>query len=198
MATKRLATAALRGVCARPTVSATPLPQASRLTSQTSRTLARQQLPRSTALGRAWYSSEPTTPQSQFWDFEKIKVAIKSSSPRVTLVDVREPDEVSKTGRIPGAVNVPVMSQPDSFNMSAEDFRDRYGFERPSGEGENQVVFYCKAGVRSRAAVEIARNAGWKNLGEYPGSWNDWVANGGDIQIGGKVRKGKVPEAEEK
>jgi rhodanese-related sulfurtransferase len=40
-------------------------------------------------------------------------------------------------------------------------------------------VFYCKAGVRSRAAAELARQAGWEKVGEYPGSWLDWEKNGG-------------------
>ena len=33
--------------------------------------------------------------------------------------------------------------------------------------------------MRSRAAASIARQAGYTNVGEYPGSWNDWVAQGG-------------------
>lgn len=41
------------------------------------------------------------------------------------------------------------------------------------------MVFYCKAGVRSRAAAELAKQAGWKAVGEYPGSWMDWEKNDG-------------------
>ncbi|KAI1090171.1 Rhodanese-like protein [Rostrohypoxylon terebratum] len=200
MATKRLATAAiLRGVRARAAVSAAPLSPLSQTSASrlTLRIQARQQLPRSAVFGRAWYSSEEA-PQGQFWDFEKLNAAIQSSTPHVTLIDVREPDEIRKTGRIPGALNVPVMSQPDSFHLSAEEFRDRFGFERPSdadaGEGQGQIVFYCKAGVRSQAAFEIARLAGWNNVAEYPGSWTDWVAQGGDVEKEGKVTKGKGAE----
>ncbi len=35
-------------------------------------------------------------------------------------------------------------------------------------------MFYCKAGVRSRAAAELAKHAGWEKVGEYPGSWMEW------------------------
>jgi rhodanese-related sulfurtransferase len=52
------------------------------------------------------------------------------------------------------------------------------GFERPGKEKE--VVFYCKAGVRCRAAAELARQAGWENVGEYSGSWMDWEKRGGE------------------
>ena len=43
-------------------------------------------------------------------------------------------------------------------------------------------MFYCKAGVRSRAAAGMAREAGW-NAGEYTGSWLDWEKNGGAKEV---------------
>jgi rhodanese-related sulfurtransferase len=43
-----------------------------------------------------------------------------------------------------------------------------------------EVVFYCKAGVRSKAAAQFARQNGYHYVGEYPGSWMDWVKNGGE------------------
>jgi rhodanese-related sulfurtransferase len=43
-----------------------------------------------------------------------------------------------------------------------------------------EVVFYCKAGVRSKAAAQFARQNGYEFVGEYPGSWVDWVGKGGE------------------
>lgn len=75
------------------------------------------------------------------------------------------------------------MSAPDSFHIDADEFRDRYGFERPDpNEEDGEIVFYCKAGVRSRAAAELAKQAGYRNVGEYPGSWLDWVEKGGKVE----------------
>lgn len=96
------------------------------------------------------------------------------------LADAREPGELEQTGFIPSAINIPVVTAPESFHMSEQDFEDRYGFARPGKEEE--LVFYCKAGVRSRALAALAREAGWKNVGEYPGSWLDWEKNGGKVQ----------------
>lgn len=93
---------------------------------------------------------------------------------------MREPGELQNSGKIPGALNIPITSQPDSFFLSPEDFEDRYGFEQPPKDAE--VVFYCKAGVRSRAAAELARQGGWKTTGEYPGSWVDWHGKGGEVE----------------
>lgn len=100
----------------------------------------------------------------------------KPSSSRI-LIDSREPAELQSTGTIPNSLNVPITSQPDSWFISPEEFEDRYGFERP--EKDVEVVFFCKSGVRSKAAAELARQAGWGNVGEYKGSWLDWEKNGG-------------------
>jgi rhodanese-related sulfurtransferase len=43
-------------------------------------------------------------------------------------------------------------------------------------------VFYCKAGVRSRAEAQLARQAGWVRTGEYAGSWLDWEKRGGEVE----------------
>lgn len=93
---------------------------------------------------------------------------------------MREPGELKSTGHIPHAINIPVTSAPDSFHITEEEFEDRYGYARPSKDDE--VVFYCKAGVRSRAAAGLAKEAGWTKVGEYPGSWMDWAGNGGKIE----------------
>lgn len=41
------------------------------------------------------------------------------------------------------------------------------------------MVFYCKAGVRSRAAAQLARRAGFgAGKGEFVGSWMEWEGRG--------------------
>jgi rhodanese-related sulfurtransferase len=107
----------------------------------------------------------------------KVKALVEKPDPNRILIDTREPAELQATGTIPGALNIPITSQPDSFFITAEEFEDRFGFDRPGKDQE--VVFYCKAGVRSRAAAELAKQAGWGKVGEYQGSWLDWEKNGG-------------------
>ena len=110
----------------------------------------------------------------------KIQAHLKTPSPDRILIDTREPHELQTTGTIPGSINIPISSKPDSFHISEEEFEDRFGFERPSKETE--IVVYCKAGVRSRAAAELARQQGWVSVGEYEGSWLDWEKNGGETE----------------
>ncbi|ORY64890.1 rhodanese domain-containing protein [Pseudomassariella vexata] len=117
---------------------------------------------------------------TKIWTFEEIEALSSSKKRNATIIDTREPGELQQSGRIPGSVNIPITTSPDSFHISKDEFEDRFGFERPAQEDE--VVFYCKAGVRARAAAGIAREAGWKKVGEYPGSWLDWAAKGGKVE----------------
>ncbi|KAF2747806.1 Rhodanese-like protein [Sporormia fimetaria CBS 119925] len=129
---------------------------------------------------RRCLTSDPASQDtpSRIYTFEEIKTLPSST----VLIDVREPSE-HQAGCIPGTqMNIPVSSQPDALLLPAEEFEDRFGLEKP--EAEDTLVFYCKAGVRSRAAATIAKRCGFKNVGEYPGSWNDWVGNGGEVEGG--------------
>lgn len=100
-------------------------------------------------------------------------------TPNKHLIDVREPSE-HNAGTIPSALNIPVTSQPDALLLPPEEFADRFGFEKPPVGDE--VVFFCKAGVRSRAAAKIAKTAGYERVGEYEGSWMDWSKKGGEVE----------------
>ncbi|KAI0425550.1 Rhodanese-like domain-containing protein [Xylaria sp. FL1042] len=144
------------------------------------RTAQRQRQTTSTPVRNVVRWSTTSATGSKIWTFDEIKSLTTTPSPKPTLIDVREPSELSSTGWIPGALNIPITTSPDSFNISAEEFEDRFGFARPEKDAE--VVFYCKAGVRSRAAAGMAREAGWKDVGEFPGSWVEWHGKGGDVE----------------
>lgn len=93
--------------------------------------------------------------------------------------------ELRETGKIPGAINIPITTAVQSFHISEEDFEAMYGFTRPAKD--KTLVFYCKAGVRAKTAAGLAKHAGWNCLGEYTGSWLDWAAKNGPVE---KVKGG--------
>ncbi|KAI9931794.1 hypothetical protein ASPWEDRAFT_169364 [Aspergillus wentii DTO 134E9] len=130
------------------------------------------------------------------WGFEDINAALptdpNAASPPATpqknliLVDVREPAELNSTGIIPSAVSVPLASQPDAFFLTPDEFETRFGYPKPGAEEDQtqEIVFYCKAGVRARAAAQLAVQAGYDpaKLGVYDGSWLDWVDHEGKVE----------------
>jgi rhodanese-related sulfurtransferase len=95
------------------------------------------------------------------------------------FLDVREPAEYA-AGFIPSAINIPISSQPEALFLPSDEFKDRFGFTKPPASKE--VVFYCKSGVRSAAAAQLARQGGYEKVGEYKGSWLDWERRGGGGQ----------------
>ncbi|THC99401.1 hypothetical protein EYZ11_001125 [Aspergillus tanneri] len=129
------------------------------------------------------------------YGFEDITASLPSDSPsppsspqkNLILVDVREPVELTATGIIPSAICVPLASQPDALFLTPDEFETRFGFPKPGADRENRntdIVFYCKAGVRARAAAQLAVQAGYDpdRIGVYDGSWLDWAEKGGKTE----------------
>ncbi|KAI3627085.1 hypothetical protein CBS14141_001086 [Malassezia furfur] len=95
----------------------------------------------------------------------------------IDIIDVREPNEVAQ-GCIPASVNVPLSEFSEAFDVnsdsvSSSEFQRRFSFPRPTYD--HKIVFYCRSGKRSDEALQIARQRGWWNTRNYPGSWLDWV-----------------------
>ncbi|KAJ5678280.1 uncharacterized protein N7477_003913 [Penicillium maclennaniae] len=133
------------------------------------------------------FNDEP--PSLREWGFEEINTALPSSSTSPThkpviLIDVREPAELKGTGIIPSAISIPLASQPDAMYLTPDEFEDRFGFPKPQADFDGTLVFYCKAGVRARAAAQLAVQAGYnpEQIGVYEGSWLDWERNGGKVE----------------
>ncbi|CAD6924414.1 unnamed protein product [Tilletia controversa] len=107
--------------------------------------------------------------------YAELKPETQAPSGNITIIDVREPDEVAQ-GIIPSAVSVPLSEFTSAFSpANGRDFVKKFGFERPEFGGK--VVFYCRSGKRSAQALEFARSQGWWNSRNYTGSWLDWTAN---------------------
>ena len=126
-------------------------------------------------------AASTTSQQPTIYTFTDIQSFSSAPSPTRILIDVREPSELISTGKIPTAQNLPIKTAADGFFLPAEEFEERFGFEKPGQEVE--VIFYCKSGVRSRAAASLAGQAGFGGkIGEFPGSWTEWAEKGGEVE----------------
>ena len=61
------------------------------------------------------------------------------------------------------------------------DGKDGGGVEEEE-KGVEEVVFYCKAGVRSRAAARMAREWVGIKIGDMQGGWMEWERKGGQVE----------------
>lgn len=58
-------------------------------------------------------------------------------------------------GMIPASVNIPLTVLPEALHMDHKQFAEKFGFEKPLVSQE--VIFYCRSGVRSTSACDIAK-----------------------------------------
>ncbi|TQS34171.1 hypothetical protein Golomagni_05455 [Golovinomyces magnicellulatus] len=193
MASRRVLTTSARLLPAAATTRVASVSLSARLfATPCTRTLAAASVPATYSHGVRFYSQKKGSviPDSRIWEFTEITAHLKNpeantifvgtSARHPETVDVREPHELQETGKIPGAINIPITSAIESFHIDEADFEDLHGFQRP--EKDQTLVFYCKAGVRAKSAAALAQHAGWKSVGEYPGSWLDWDAQKGPVE----------------
>lgn len=121
--------------------------------------LALARAPPALVVPRRNSSTFPSTSKSKPYTYADVLALIDTPATPTTplLIDVREPDEYHANS-IPTALNIPITSQPDALMLSADEFEQRFGWQKPPPQRE--VVFFCKAGVRSSAAAQLAKMAG--------------------------------------
>jgi rhodanese-related sulfurtransferase len=84
----------------------------------------------------------------------------------LVFVDVRTPEEFA-SGRVPGAVNIPVKQLPSRLAELGKDDR---------------LVVYCERGTRSAVAVDTLLQAGYTNVSQMTGDMVGWRAAGLPIE----------------
>ncbi|XP_034104588.1 rhodanese domain-containing protein CG4456 [Drosophila albomicans] len=97
--------------------------------------------------------------------------------PEIYLIDVRNQDELKATGTIPASLNIPLPDLDAALKSSAEDFKQKYGREKPGNNAD--IIFTCRSGKRAKEAEAIAKNAGFTNIRVYSGSWLEWAEKEG-------------------
>lgn len=86
-----------------------------------------------------------------------------------------------KTGRIPGAINLPIEGlADDSGRFDEAQLRD--AFQNAGIDPGDRLIIYCHVGMRATQAVFAAKLLGF-DVRLYDGSFQDWVTNNrGDIE----------------
>ncbi len=93
----------------------------------------------------------------------------------VVFVDLRDPRELERKGRIPGAVHCPrgmleFWVDPDS------------PYHKPVFNQDKTFVFFCAAGWRSALSAATAQDMGLKPVAHIEGGFTAWKNAGGPIE----------------
>ena len=93
----------------------------------------------------------------------------------VLFVDLRDPRELEKGGRIPGAFHCPRGML--EFWIDPESPYHRKAFAEPK-----RFVFFCAGGWRSALAAKTAQDMGLEKVAHIEGGFGAWRKTGGPVE----------------
>jgi rhodanese-related sulfurtransferase len=95
----------------------------------------------------------------------------------VVLVDIRDPRELEREGRVPGAFHCPRGML--EFWIDPES-----PYHKPVFAGDKRFVFFCAGGWRSALAADTARDMGLEPVAHVEGGFTAWKKAGGPVEGG--------------
>ena len=95
----------------------------------------------------------------------------------VVLVDLRDPREMERDGRIPGTFNVTRGMLEFWIDPESPYYRARFGEDK-------KFVFFCAGGLRSALAAKTAQDMGLKPVAHILGGFKAWKDAGGPVEGG--------------
>lgn len=93
----------------------------------------------------------------------------------VVFVDLRDPRELEREGRIPGAVHCPRGML--EFWIDPES-----PYHKPVFNQDKTFVFFCAAGWRSALSTATAQDMGLKPVAHIDGGFTAWKKAGGPVE----------------
>lgn len=94
----------------------------------------------------------------------------------VVFVDLRDPREIQREGRIPGAFSCPRGML--EFWIDPESPYAKPVFQEPK-----RFLFYCASGWRSALAARTAQEMGLSNVAHLGGGFTAWRGAGGSVEM---------------
>jgi rhodanese-related sulfurtransferase len=93
----------------------------------------------------------------------------------VVFVDIRDPRELDREGRVPGAFSctrgmLEFWIDPDS------------PYHKPIFAQDKRFVFFCAGGLRSALATQTAQRMGLKPVAHVAGGFGAWKKAGGPVE----------------
>jgi rhodanese-related sulfurtransferase len=114
---------------------------------------------------------------------DSIKAA---SSDDVVIVDIRDPREIERDGRIPGAFSC-------TRGMLEFWIDPASPYAKPIFQEDKKFIFHCAGGMRSALAAKTAKDMGLKPVAHIAGGFAAWRDAGGPVEKWEPKKKGCEP-----
>lgn len=111
-------------------------------------------------------------------DIETLDVAAAASlhgTDNVVFIDLRDPRELEREGRLPGAFHCPRGML--EFWIDPES-----PYAKPVFQEDKRFVFFCAGGWRSALAAKTAQDMGLKPVAHIAGGFGAWKAAGSPVE----------------
>ena len=98
-----------------------------------------------------------------------------AKDPQVLLVDIRDPRELSREGKIPGALHAPRGMLEFWVDPDSPYYKPVFGEDR-------RFVFFCAGGLRSALTTKTLQDMGLAPVAHIEGGFAAWKAAGGPVE----------------
>jgi rhodanese-related sulfurtransferase len=95
----------------------------------------------------------------------------------VVIVDIRDPRELEREGKIPGAFHC-------TRGMLEFWIDPQSPYAKPIFQEDKKFIFFCAGGWRSALAAKTAHDMGLRPVAHMAGGFGEWKKQGGLIEVG--------------
>ena len=106
-----------------------------------------------------------------------------SRSGEAVIVDIRDPREIEREGRIPGAFSCPRGMLEFWIDPASP-------YAKPIFQQDKKFIFHCAGGLRSALAAKTAQDMGLKPVAHLGGGFAAWRDAGGSVEKWERKKKG--------
>jgi len=93
----------------------------------------------------------------------------------VVLVDIRDPRELERDGKVPGAFSC-------TRGMLEFWIDPESPYAKPIFQEDKKFIFFCAGGLRSALAAKTAQDMGLENVSHIEGGFGAWKKAGGPTE----------------
>jgi rhodanese-related sulfurtransferase len=107
----------------------------------------------------------------------------KGAESDVVIVDIRDPREIERDGKIPGAFSC-------TRGMLEFWIDPESPYAKPVFQADKKFIFHCAGGLRSALAAKTAQDMGLKPVAHLGGGFAAWRDAGGPVEKWEPKKKG--------
>lgn len=114
--------------------------------------------------------------KAEITEYSAAEAIAMKDRPDVVLVDIRDPRELEREGRVPGAFHCPRGMLEFWIDPDSPYFKPVFGEDKT-------FVFFCAGGLRSALSTKTVQDMGLKPVAHIIGGFGAWKAAGGPVEI---------------